>query len=196
MVPTTLLLLALTVPAVDDAAKKPDPAARVTITAEVACLHCTFGQGDGCAACLALDDKTPVVLEGKAAKQFVDERFSKKVLVVEGVLSINKDKRLVLTSDDAHVLSDKDKGKAPAKGEVRIVGTSCCAHCDLGVAKSCAVAIKNATFPVVLQGKLAEQCNDEDRDARVAVGTGKLSQGADGQLRLDVKQLTIEKKAK
>ncbi len=192
MVQTALVLLALAVPAADDA-KKTDPAARVTVTAEVACLHCTFGQGDGCAACLALDDKTPIVLEGKAAKQFMEDRFSKKVLVVEGVLSINKDKRLVLSSDDAHVLNDKDKGKAPEKGEVRITGTSCCAHCDLGIAKSCAVAIKNATFPIVLQGTLAEKCNEEDRDAKVAVGTGKLSLDANGVLRLDVKQLTIGK---
>jgi hypothetical protein len=58
------------------------------------------------------------------------------------------------------------------------------------------VAIKNATFPVVLQGKQAEKCNDEDRDAKTAVGTGKLSIDANGLLRLEVNQLTIEKNAK
>jgi hypothetical protein len=46
------LLLALSV-----AADKPaPPTAKATVTAEVACLHCTFGEGDGCAVCLKLDE--------------------------------------------------------------------------------------------------------------------------------------------
>src|SRR6266581_2267465 len=106
MTQLAVLLLALTTPAVDqgttDAAKTAAPA-RVTITAELACLHCTFGEGDHCAVCLKVDDQTPVVLEGKAAQQFEEARLSKKVLVAEGTLSVDKDKRLVLTSDNAHL---------------------------------------------------------------------------------------------
>jgi len=41
------MLLALAAAGADKEAKKPAPAARVTITAELACLHCTFGEGDG-----------------------------------------------------------------------------------------------------------------------------------------------------
>src|SRR5262249_32613521 len=96
-----VLLLGLAASAADKDENPPAPSARATVTAEIACLHCTFGEGDGCAVCLKIDDKTPVLLAGKAAQQFADDRLSKKVLVVEGTLTLNKDKRLVLTSDDA-----------------------------------------------------------------------------------------------
>ena len=54
--------------------KKSSPSARATVTAELACLHCEFGQGDSCAACLKIDDKTPIVLEGKVAKDLLKQR--------------------------------------------------------------------------------------------------------------------------
>src|SRR4051812_21033293 len=128
MTPFAVLLLAVAVPAADaepKQAKQPAPA-RVTITAELACLHCTFGEGDDCAVCLKVDAKTPILLSGKAAKQFEDLRMEKKVLVAEGTLTVNKEKRLVLTSDKAHLHTAKDKGKAPAVGEARLEGVSCC----------------------------------------------------------------------
>src|SRR5437588_3418090 len=106
-------LLALAAPAADKDAK-PAPA-KVTITAELACLHCTFGEGDSCAVCLKIDDKTPVLLTGKAAKEFEPLRLEKKVLVAAGTLTVNKDKRLVLTLDKAHLFTDKDRQTAPAK---------------------------------------------------------------------------------
>src|SRR5437763_16427319 len=106
------LLLALSI-----AADKPvPPAAKTTVTAELACLHCTFGEGDGCAVCLKVDDKTPVLLAGKVARQFEEMRLSKKVVVVEGVLSLDKNKHLVLTGDSGRLYTDKDKGKCPDEG--------------------------------------------------------------------------------
>lgn len=197
-----LLLLASILPAADDKKtdkkepKKPDPAAKVTITAEIACLHCTFGQGNSCAVCLALDEKTPVLLAGNAAKRFEDDRLSKKVLVAEGVLSMNKDRRLVLTTDDAHFQTDKDAGKSPEKGQVKVVGLSCCGHCDLGLTDDCAVAITNATLPIVLEGKLAtEQC-DEAKEKRTATSVGRLYLDKKGVLKLDATKLNLEKKEK
>ena len=101
------LLLALTI-----AAEKPEPpkapaAAKVAVTAELACLHCTFGEGDGCAVCLKLDEKTPLVLAGKAAKDLQAHRFSKQVITLEGTLSLNKDKRMQLTSETAPKIEKK-----------------------------------------------------------------------------------------
>ena len=101
------LLLALSV-----AAEKPEPpkaavAAKVTVTAPLACLHCTFGEGDGCAVCLKLDDKTPLVLAGKAAKELHSLRLSKNVVTLEGTLSLTKEKRMQLTSDTAPKVEKK-----------------------------------------------------------------------------------------
>lgn len=195
MVHLSALLLILLAAPVDQEkpAKKTPPAARVTITAELACLHCTFGEGDSCAVCLKLDDKTPVVLAGKVAKQLEDERFSKKVVVVEGALAI-KDKRLVLTSDSAHVYSDKDKGKAPEKGQAVAVGVPCCGHCDLGLCDECTLAVTNAGFPVILDGKLALQHADEAKEGKALTAGGKLYIDKRGLLRLDAKKIDFEKK--
>src|SRR5260370_24904510 len=101
------LLLALTV-----AADKPEPtpappAAKVTVTAPLACLHCTYGEGDGCAVCLKLDDKTPLVLAGKAATELFEHRLSKKVLTLESAPSLHQDKRIQLTSETAPKLDKK-----------------------------------------------------------------------------------------
>ena len=77
----TVLLLAIVTQS--DAKKTPAPA-KVTITAETACGHCTFGLGDSCALCLKLDDVTPILLEGKASEQFFDSRLNSTLIVVEG----------------------------------------------------------------------------------------------------------------
>src|SRR5438552_15034249 len=102
-VASLLLAFAVYAPVGDAKQPKPPASARVTITAELACLHCTFGQGENCAVCLKLDDKTPLPLAGKAAKEFEEMRLSKKLLVAEGTLSLDKDKRLLLTRDKAHL---------------------------------------------------------------------------------------------
>jgi hypothetical protein len=195
MTQLAVLLLTLAAPTADDA-KKPvvPPAARVTITAELACLHCTYGQGDGCAVCLNLGEKTPVLLAGKAAKQFEDERLSNKVVVAEGTLSLNKDKRLVLTSDNAHVYTDKDKGKAPDKGLVRVAGNACCAKCNLELCDECTVAIKNAALPIVLDGKLAAQHAMEGKEPQPSTAVGKLFLDKKGLLRLDATKFEMNKK--
>jgi|SRR6516225_729635 hypothetical protein len=100
------LLLALSV-----AAEKPEPMrtppAKVTVTAQLACLHCDFGEGEECASCLKLDEKTPLVLTGKAAKELFEQRFSKKVVTIEGTLSLTKEKRMQLTSDVAPKIDKK-----------------------------------------------------------------------------------------
>ncbi len=183
------LLLAVTTSADGKETKKPAPPARVVITAELACLHCTFGEGDSCAVCLKLDDKTPVLLAGKAAKEFEEMRLDRKVLVAEGTLSINKDKRLVLTSNSAHLYTDKDKGKVPEKGQARVTGASCCGKCDLELCDQCAVAIKNGTFPIVLDGKLAMQHVKEGKDAKLVTATGKVFIDKRGLLRLEALKL-------
>src|SRR5262245_37945706 len=194
MTPFAALLLAVAVPAADGDKKPAPPPARVTITAELACLHCTFGEGDSCAVCLKIDDKTPVLLEGKAAKEFEGHRLEKKILVAEGVLTVNKDKRLVLTSDKAHLFADADKGKAPENGQVRVACTAGCGHCDLDLVDSCTLAIKNAAFPIVLSGKHAEQ-HAKERDAGLGVtATGKPSLDKKGLLRLEAVKVEFEKK--
>jgi hypothetical protein len=187
----TWLLLALPLVAGADPqeTKKPAPAAEVVITAELACLHCNFGQGDGCAACLKLDDKTPVVLAGKAAQQFHDQRFSKKTVVAVGTLTLNKDKRLLLTSADTHLFDEKEKGKVPEKAQVQVKGVQCCGHCDLDLCEDCTVAIKNTTFPVVLDGKLAKQHAAEGKQVKIIVATGKLFIDKRGLVRLDAVKL-------
>jgi hypothetical protein len=142
-----LAVLLLTLVAEGDAKKTPAPA-KLTITAETACTHCTFGFGDSCGLCLKLDDVTPVILEGKAAEEFFESRLNGTLIVVEGTLTVNKDKRLVLKANKARAYSDKDKGKAPAKGEARIEGV-------VVLAKD-APAIRNGEHPIALAGKHAE----------------------------------------
>src|SRR5262249_29647140 len=163
----------------------------VVITAELACLHCTFGEGDGCAVCLKLNATTPVLLAGKVAKQFHEDRLDRKVVVVEGTLSRNKDKRLVLTGDTGRFYTVKDKGKrrvhhanpvgfypvkergrAPAKGEVRVAGLACCGQCDLKVCDECTLAVSNGKMPIILDGKLASD-HVEKSDAKTITASGK-----------------------
>ncbi len=196
MTSVSLLLLALAVPAADADAKdaKKGPPAKVVVTGEIACLHCTFGEGEGCAACLKIDDKTPIVLAGKAGDALESERFSKKVVVAEGTLSINKDKRMMLTVDSAHFLSDKDKGKVPEAGQVRVVGDAICASCDLKLSKECNVAVRNAAAPIVLAGKDAERCPEPDPTIVTAVGRPYLDK--DGLLHIELKSMDLKKKDK
>jgi hypothetical protein len=195
MTHATLLLLALAAPAADADAKdaKKAPPAQVVVTAEIACLHCTFGEGDGCAACLKIDDQTPIVLAGKGAEELTGERFSKKVLVARGKLSVNKDKRMVLTLDESHFLSDKDKGKVPEVGQARVVGDAICASCDLKLTKDCNVTVANAAAPVILAGKEAQRCPEPDPTTVTAVGRPYVDK--DGLLRLELKSMDLKKKA-
>ena len=151
--------------------KKAPAPAKLTITAETACGHCTFGFGDSCALCLKLDDVTPIILEGKPTEEFFDSRLSGTLLIVEGTLSVNKDKRLVLKADKARVFADKDKGKAPNKGEARIDG-------DVITVKG-TPAIRNGDYPIALAGK-----HTEGKPTSVS---GVLAIDKDGKLRLDTK---------
>jgi hypothetical protein len=189
------LLLCLAVTAADKDAKPAPQPARVTVTAELACLHCTFGEGDGCAVCLKLDAKTPVLLAGKIAKQFHEDRLGKKVVVVEGTLSRNKDKRLVLTGDSGRFYTDKDKGKVPAKGEVRVAGKACCGQCDLKVCDECTLAVVNGKLPIILHGKLASG-HAEKGDGKTITASGKLFIDKRGLVRLDARKVDLGKKKK
>ena len=190
-----LLLVTVTAPqpAFAAAPDKPAAPAQVVITAELACLHCDFGEGESCAVCLKLDDKTPVRLAGKAAKQFEELRLDKKVLVAEGTLSVGKDKRLVLTSDKAHLYTDKDKGKVPEKGQALVVGVGCCGKCDLDLCDECTLAVRNDKQPIVLDGKLATQHAEEGKGGRKVTATGKLFVDKRGLLRLDAKAVKLDK---
>jgi hypothetical protein len=165
-----ILLLALVG---DGDAKKSPPAAKVTITAETACTHCTFGFGDSCAVCLKLDEVTPIILEGKAAEEYFESRLTGALLVVEGALSVNADKRLVLKIDKARPYADKDKGKAPAKGETRVEGT---VYAEKGT-----VAIRNGDHPIHVDGKRLEE-------GKTAAATGLLSLDKNGKVRFEVKK--------
>lgn len=188
------VVLLLAAPAEDKKPEKAPPAARATITAELACMHCTFGEGERCAVCLKLDDKTPVLLAGKTAKQFEDDRLTKKVVVIEGVLSRTKEGSVVLTSDQGRFFTDKDKGKVPEKGEAWVVGDACCGRCDLGLCEECALAVKNAFAPIVLDGKLAAQHAEEGKEAKTVTATGRLFLDKRGVLRLDAKKVELKKK--
>src|SRR5262245_16811419 len=138
------LLLALSAPAAD--APKLTPA-KVTITAEVVCQHCTFGieDRDGCGACLKLDEKTPVLLNGKIAEGLLKARFDKKIFVTEGTLSLDKEKRLVLTLTSARERTDADKGKVPDAGQARIIGSV--------QAKDGILTLQNGDTPVIVESK-------------------------------------------
>ncbi len=192
MNPLAVMLMGLALTGADKDTKTA-PAAKVTATAELACLHCTFGQGDGCAVCLKLDDKTPLLLEGDAAKPFMEQRFSKKVVVAAGTLSLNKDKRLVLTTTDVHAYGEKDKGKAPDKGLVRVTSKGCCAHCDLGIGDSCNLAVQNAKSPIVVDGKLAKKYEAESKQDKSVTVAGKLSVDKNGLIRLDAEKVDFAK---
>lgn len=188
-----VMLLALTAPAADPKEPVKTPPAKVVVTAELACMHCTFGEGDGCAACLKIDDKTPVLLSGKIGKEFIDERLAKKVVVVEGALGL-KDKRMDLKADSIRYVGDKEKDKGiPEKGLARIVGAPACAKCDLNIGKECLLAIINPGTPIVLDGKLASKCA-EDFEAKTLTFTGRLFIDKNGLVRLDASKIDGEKK--
>jgi hypothetical protein len=186
----TPLLLTLAVPG--GAAKQAprDAPARVTVTAEIACLHCTFGIGDGCAVCLKIDAKTPIRLAGKAAKEFEDVRLEKKVLVATGTLTVGKDRRLVLTSDKAHLLTDKDRAKAPPKAQARVAGRPVCGKCDLMLCDECTLAVANGKAAIVLAGKLAR---DHAEGAQAITAVGRPFVDARGLLRLDATKVDLVK---
>ncbi len=188
----TLVLLAA-LPGADQ--KAPAKPARVTVTAATACLHCSFGEGDDCALCLKLDDMTPVLLDGKAAKPFFASRLDGKVVVAEGTLALSKDKRLVLTCDNVHAFSDKDRGKAPEKGRVRVAGAACCGSCDLGVCDECTLAVGNGALPVVLDGKLAAG-HAEAKEGQTLTAVGTLFRDKRGLLRLRADSVDLKKKDK
>jgi hypothetical protein len=165
----TILLVALTAQA---GAKKAQDTAKITITAETACGHCTFGFGDSCALCLKLDDVTPILLEGKPTEEFFDSRLNSTLIVVEGILSVNKDKRLVLKADKARAYTEKEKGKAPNKGEAHVEGEV--------IAFNAKSAIRNGDHPIVLAVK--------ETEGKSATMTGILAIDKDGKLRLDAKK--------
>jgi hypothetical protein len=174
-----VLLLALSAPSAEPA--KPAPA-KVTITAEVACAHCAFGieSEGGCAPCLKLDDKTPVILKGKISEPLLKARFDKKVFVVEGTLSVNKEKVLVLDLSAARERTDADKGKAPDAGQARLTGTV--------TPKDGGLTLQNGTTPVTVESKVAPT---EEKPVTV---TGKLGV-KDGKPRLEASSLEpVEKK--
>ena len=191
------LVLLAALPGADQKApaKVAAPPARVTVTAETACLHCSFGEGEDCALCLKVDDKTPVLLEGKAAKPFFEGRLERKVVVAEGTLAVSKDKRLVLTCDNVHAWTDKDKGKAPEKGKVRVAGTACCGSCDLGVCDECTLSVANGGLPVVLDGKLAAG-HVEAKEGQTLTAVGKLFRDKRGLLRLQADSVDLKTKDK
>jgi hypothetical protein len=194
MLPIGLLVVAGLLPAAAaDASKKPAvPPAQVTLTAEVACLHCDYGEGDSCAVCLKLDEKTPVLLAGKVAKLLEKDRFSKKVVAATGTMTV-KNGRMILTSDDAPFITDQNKDKVPGKGAARIVGPACCGSCDLKLCEECTLAIVNAASPIVLNGKLAMQ-HAEAGEEKVLSAEGRLFIDKRGLLRLDATKTTFSKK--
>lgn len=171
--------------------QKAPPSAKVTITADLRCLHCDFGIGDGCAACLSLNKKTPVILAGKCAEKLKKYRCDKKIVVIEGILSRNKDKRLVLTSDNATFQSAKDK-KAVAKGTVRIAGQPICGSCDLQLCDTCTLAIANGKNPIILDGKLATKYHAQEYKSAAAAGTLYIDKR--GLVRLLATKVDVEKR--
>jgi len=167
------LLLALTAPAAD--APKPMPA-KVTISAELVCAHCSFGieSEGGCCPCLKLDDKTPVIIKGKGSDDLLKSRFAKKTFVVDGTLSMNKEKLLVLDMTAVRERTDADKGKAPDAGQVKITGTA-------GI-KDGKLILQNADVPVTVESKTAPT---EEKPITV---TGKVTV-KDGKVSLEASSL-------
>lgn len=165
-----------------------EPAARVVVTAEVACLCCLFGEEGGCATALKLDEKTPLVLEGKAAEDLFKVRLDKKVAVVEGSLQL-KGKRLVLVADKSRILNDKEK--AAVKDPVYVEGPAICGRCDLAVCNECTLAVKNGDSPIILQGRLAA----DHAEGKGVIGvTGKLRLDEQGLLRLHASKVETKNK--
>lgn len=160
---------------------KAPPSARIFFTADLGCLHCDYGIGDGCAACLKLDAKTPLALAGKAAKQLENDVLDNKVVALEGVLTRDQDKRLVLTSDKAVFVAPKEPGFA-AKGSVRISGTPVCGSCDLKLCAECTLAVANGAVPIILDGPLATRHRAED--GKHVTTFGQLSIDKRGLMRL------------
>jgi hypothetical protein len=183
----TALTLALAVLAAP--ADKPAPPAQVVITADLACLHCTFGEGERCAVCLKVDDKTPVLLAGKLAARFEEMRLDRKVVSVEGVLTLDKEKRLVLTGEQGRLVTDADKGKVPDKGQARVAGAALCGSCDLNLCDRCTLAVGNGAFPIILDGKLAA---DHAEAVKQLTVVGRLYVDKRGLVRLDASK--VEKK--
>src|SRR5688572_11722056 len=137
-----VLLISVPIAGLSGQSKKTPPA-KVAITAELVCMHCDFGLGDDCAPALRMG-KTPVLLAGKVAKDFEDDRFDQKFLVVEGALTLNKKKHLVLTSDKGVFYTAENK-TAPAKGTARVEGAPICGNCDLMLCDECTLAIANGS---------------------------------------------------
>jgi hypothetical protein len=167
---STFGLVLLTLVAAD--AGKAPPPAKVAVTAQLGCLHCDFGEGDECAVCLKINELTPVMLAGKAGKDLAEDRLSRKVVVIDGVLTLNKDKRLVLTGDRFQLLTGTDAEKAP-KGQARIVGTAC--------------------FPIILDGKLADQ-HAHAEEQQTLTAEGRLFVDKKGLVRLEATKATLSKK--
>src|SRR5262245_28915809 len=171
------LLVALSAAAAD--APKTD-LAKVTVTAEVVCQHCTFGIEDrnGCGACLKLDEKTPVLLNGKVADDLLKIRFDKKVYVAEGTLGLDKEKRFVLTVTSAREKTDADKGKVPEAGQVQITGKM--------QAKGGAASIQNGDGQITLD--LGKNPAPKDTAGATVTALGKLAV-KDGKLIVEVASL-------
>jgi hypothetical protein len=131
------------------------PAAKVVVTADLVCLHCDLGIGDGCVPGLMVG-KTPVQLAGKVVTQFEKDTFDKKVVVVDGVLTLDNKKQFVLASDKG-TFHTPDNKSAPAKGSVRVTGMPVCGSCDLMLCDECTLAVANGSNPIILDGKLAQQ---------------------------------------
>ena len=177
----TLLALAgcvgLALPAADAPAKPAAPAkaAKVVVTADLVCMHCDFGEGDACAPALKLDDKTPLLVEGQAAKELFPLRLKKKVVVAEGTLRL-KDKQMVLIA---------------AKGMAVVEGEAICGRCDLAVCDECTLAVKNSAHAIILDGQLAA---DHAEGLGVIKVTGRLFVDPRGLLRIEATKVDKQKK--
>jgi hypothetical protein len=190
-----LAALLLAGPALAEEAKPDAKPATVTVTAEVGCLHCDYGIGDGCAACLKLDKDTPLVLEGKGLEPLAQCRFDGVVAVVEGTLSKNG-KQLNLAVSKVRIVDAKEKAKALAAGQTRVVGLACCGSCDLGVCDSCTAAFRNGTSPIILDGKLAARHLEEGDKVRPMTAVGKLFLDKRGLVRLEAVKVELPEEKK
>jgi hypothetical protein len=161
--------------------------AKVVVTAEVACLHCHFGIGDGCAPALRLDDKTALLVEGKATATLAPVTFKKRGAVVEGTLSI-KDKQLLLAAETAKLLDEKEA--RPAKALAVIEGTPICGRCDLSLCEECTLAVKNGKTPIILDGSKAL---DHAEDLKWIGVTGHVKIDGRGLLRIDANKVDKKK---
>ena len=187
---SALIILLLTLPMAGLHAQNKTAPAKVAITAELVCAHCDFGIGDDCAPALKID-KTAILLTGKTPKDFLDQRFEKKVVTVEGTLELDKNKNLVLAVAKGGFLTADNK-TAPAKGTARVEGVPVCGSCDLMLCDECTVAVANGKAPIILDGKLAKQHKDED--ARSVTVLGKFYVDKRGLVRLDASKVDVEKK--